>query len=38
MKALVTQWSLILLCCSLATALGGGIYESFVLNLLSLLS
>ena len=31
MKALVTQWSLILLCCSMAAALGGGFYESFVL-------
>jgi len=31
MKALVAQWSLILLCCSIAAALGGGFYESFVL-------
>ena len=31
MKALVAQWSLILLCCSLAAALGGGFFESFVL-------
>jgi hypothetical protein len=31
MKALVAQWSLILLCFSMAAALGGGLYESFVL-------
>jgi hypothetical protein len=31
MKALVAQWSLILLCFSLAAALGGGFFESFVL-------
>jgi len=31
MKALVAQWSLMLLCCSMAAALGGGLYESFVL-------
>jgi hypothetical protein len=31
MKALVAQWSLILLCFSLASALGGGFFESFVL-------
>jgi hypothetical protein len=31
MQALVAQWSLILLCCSMAAALGGGLYESFVL-------
>src|SRR5467141_187571 len=31
MKALVAPWSFILLCCSLAAALGGGFFESFVL-------
>jgi hypothetical protein len=31
MKALGAQWSLILLCFSLAAALGGGFFESFVL-------
>ena len=31
MKALVAQGSLILLCVSMAAALGGGLYESFVL-------
>ena len=31
MKALVAQWSLMLLCVSMAAALGGGLYESFVL-------
>jgi Domain of unknown function (DUF1772) len=31
MKALVAQGSLMLLCCSMAAALGGGFYESFVL-------
>ena len=31
MKELVAQWALMLLCCSIAFALGGGLYESFVL-------
>lgn len=31
MKAVVAQWSLILLCFSLAAAIGGGLYESIVL-------
>jgi hypothetical protein len=31
MKAVVAQWSVVLLCCSLAAALGGGLYESIVL-------
>jgi hypothetical protein len=31
MKAVVAQWSLILLCFSMAAALGGGFYESIVL-------
>lgn len=31
MKELVAQWSLILLCFSLAAAIGGGFYESIVL-------
>jgi hypothetical protein len=31
MKALVAQWSLMLLCVSMAAALGGGLYKSFVL-------
>jgi len=31
MKALVAQGSLLLLCVSMAAALGGGFYESFVL-------
>jgi hypothetical protein len=31
MKAIVASWSLILLCFSMAAALGGGLYESIVL-------
>ena len=31
MKTLVAQWLLMLLCCSMAAALGGGFCESFVL-------
>jgi len=31
MKTLVAQWLLMLLCCSMAAALGGGFYESLVL-------
>jgi hypothetical protein len=31
MKAIVASWSLILLCFSMAAALGGGLYESLVL-------
>jgi hypothetical protein len=32
MKAVMAQWSLILLCFSMAAALGGGLYESIVLT------
>jgi hypothetical protein len=32
MREVVPQWSLILLCFSLAAAIGGGFYESVVLN------
>jgi hypothetical protein len=32
MKAVVAQWSLILLCFSMAAAIGGGFYESIVLT------
>jgi hypothetical protein len=32
MREVVAQWSLILLCFSLAAAIGGGFYESVVLN------
>jgi hypothetical protein len=32
MKELVAPWSLILLCFSMAAAIGGGFYESFVLT------
>lgn len=32
MKAVVAQWSLILLCFSLAAAIGGGLYEHIVLT------
>lgn len=32
MKAMLSQWSLILLCFSMAAALGGGFYEHLVLN------
>ena len=32
MKTYIADWSLILLCFSMAAAIGGGIYESFVIN------
>ena len=32
MKAVVAKWSLVLLCTSMAAALGGGLYEHIVLN------
>jgi hypothetical protein len=32
MKSLLSQWSLILLCFSMATAMGGGIYEHIILT------
>ncbi len=32
MKEVVTQWSMILLCFSMAAAIGGGLYESIVLT------
>ena len=32
MKAMLTHWSLILLCFSMAAAIGGGLYEHFVLT------
>jgi hypothetical protein len=32
MKTYIAQWSLILLCLSMAAAIGGGIYESIVLT------
>ena len=31
MKTILSQWSLILLCCSLAGAFGGGLYEHIVI-------